>query len=101
MQAAYLEDLDLIKNNQPATKKLLLVKDVVNMASKKQFQKPLMDNGFLSQLRNWLLPLKDGSLPSSILRDNLYTFLQTVILLLLCIEFNLFSSCLLNSQMSR
>jgi hypothetical protein len=78
MQNAYLEDLSLIKSNQPATKKLLLVKEVVNMASKKQFQKPLMDNGFLSQVRNWLLPLSDGSLPSSILRDNLYTLLQTV-----------------------
>jgi hypothetical protein len=78
MFAAYQEDLELMKENQPATKKLLLLKDVVSMASKKIFQKPLMDNGFLSQLKNWLSPLSDGSLPSSNLRNDLYVLLQTL-----------------------
>lgn len=78
MFAAYQEDLELMKENQPATKKLLLLKDVVSMASKKIFQKPLMDNGFLSHLKNWLSPLSDGSLPSSNLRNDLYVLLQTL-----------------------
>eukprot|EP00475_Leptophrys_vorax_P009833 TRINITY_DN1651_c0_g1_i3.p1 TRINITY_DN1651_c0_g1~~TRINITY_DN1651_c0_g1_i3.p1 ORF type:complete len:565 (+),score=146.75 TRINITY_DN1651_c0_g1_i3:576-2270(+) len=78
MDAAHAEDYHLMEQKKPATKKLAMSKEVVTWLSKKNFQRPLMDEGILARIRDWLSPLADGSLPNETLRKDMYNLLDAL-----------------------
>jgi transcription factor SPN1 len=69
MTVAYNDDLEALRDHKPATKKLILLPEVVKQATKIYMQSALIDADFLIYLSDWIAPMEDGSLPNMNIRS--------------------------------
>ena len=68
-------DADLNCAMKPAIEKLKMLPMLSTVLQKHHLQEKFLDQGGLSSLVNWLLPLPDGSLPNINVRTTLLTLL--------------------------
>lgn len=71
MRNAADEDRQLLAADQPATKKLTMLKDVVALLKRADIKGALVDNGMFSVITEWLSPLPGHTLPNLVIRDSL------------------------------
>jgi len=71
MDLAANEDELLLKQRKPATRKLGMLPEVLEMLAKRDMMRPLLEADFLSVAGRWIKPLPDGKLGNVTLRRNL------------------------------
>ena len=76
MEQAYEKDFDAVQNKRPATHKLALLPTVEAVLSKTALHELILDNLLLMNLRRWLEPLPDKSLPAYSIQRTLLSALQ-------------------------
>ncbi|KAM7536016.1 hypothetical protein Aperf_G00000096147 [Anoplocephala perfoliata] len=76
MREAAAKDRELLSNDRPATKKLSMLKTVNNLLIRTDILSPLIDNGILSVIAEWLSPVSGRILPSISIRECLLSRLK-------------------------
>jgi transcription factor SPN1 len=76
MEQAYEKDFDAVQNKRPATHKLALLTTVEAVLAKTALHELILDNLLLMNLRRWLEPLPDKSLPAYNIQRTLLAALQ-------------------------
>ncbi|KAF8322619.1 hypothetical protein DL93DRAFT_2071491 [Clavulina sp. PMI_390] len=72
MELAALEDQESNKKGQPAVAKLKILQDVVDVLQKQSLMQSIIDHNLLENVRIWLEPLSDKSLPGLTIQRNLF-----------------------------
>lgn len=76
MKSIYKGDLDALRSGKPSTLKIDNVEDISNKVMRKEAQEACVKLGVLHEIRQWLEPLPDNSLPNQkvkkVLLDLLY-----------------------------
>jgi len=71
MDRAADEDDLAIKERKPATNKLRMLSEVVEMLTQREMIKPLLESDLLVRVKRWIQPLPNGSLGNVTLRNKL------------------------------
>lgn len=78
MDAVGKEDMASIKARKPAMKKLQMLPDVIEMVTKRDMVRPLLEFNFLAVAGDWIKPLPNGSLGNVTLRQKLLSSIATM-----------------------
>ena len=78
MDAAADADEESIAERRPATKKLAMLPQVMDMLAKKDMVRPLLDLDLLSVVKRWVQPLPNGSLGNNTLRHRIMECISTL-----------------------
>jgi transcription factor SPN1 len=71
MEIAWEEDEQSIVDRRPAVKKLAMLSDVLEMLTRRDIQRVLLDLDLLSVCKRWVQPLKNGTLGNLTVRQRL------------------------------
>mmetsp|Transcript_28579 Transcript_28579/g.84148 ORF Transcript_28579/g.84148 Transcript_28579/m.84148 type:complete len:559 (-) Transcript_28579:144-1820(-) len=71
MEQAAEEDEQAVAERRPGTKKLKMLTEVLNMLTKQNMMRPLLDHDLLTVCRRWIQPLPKGGLGNVTLRQKL------------------------------
>ena len=72
------EDMASIKARKPAMKKLQMLPDVIEMVTKRDMVRPLLEFNFLAVAGEWIKPLPNGTLGNVTLRQKLLSSIATM-----------------------
>lgn len=78
MREYYKRDLEHNKQNKPSFEKIEHVEEVCSKIIKKDWQEILVKMGILNELKIWLEPLADKSLPSPKIKQHILDLLYTM-----------------------
>ena len=78
MEAAADDDEQAVAEKRPATKKLVMLQETVDMMTKLDMQRMLLDLDLLSVCRRWIQPLPDGKLGNVTVRLRILEVLATM-----------------------
>lgn len=78
MERAADEDDLAIQERKPATKKLLMLQSVLDMATKREMVRPLLDSSFLIAVKRWIEPLPNGTLGNVTLRHKIINLISNM-----------------------
>lgn len=78
MERAADEDDLAIQERKPATTKLLMLQDVLDMATKREMVRPLLDSSFLIAAKRWIEPLPNGTLGNVTLRHKIIHLISSM-----------------------
>lgn len=78
MKSYYNTDLELNKQNKPSLQKIENIEDICSKIMKKESQEIFIRMGILSELKTWLEPLPDNSLPNPKIKKYLLDLLYSM-----------------------
>ena len=78
MELAAEDDEQAVSERRPATKKLMMLNEVVEMLTKKDMQRMLLDLDLLTVCKRWIRPLPNGTLGNVTVRQRLLEAIATM-----------------------